>query len=312
MTPEDQALLVIFGQQTLLEIIDVIMSSFYYGVCLLGACVLTAWILPSPEQGRSKIFIGSFVAILISFTWGNIIINAFAAIQARYGMMEQLHEGLEAQGAAAAAKSVWWDYVNPWPVTINLLLGDYIVAWRAWILSQKSRFWKVLLAGMTICNTVLNIADCIWANVTLHEMLSLQFGPLDWLSLTFSLAINLISTLLISWKAWKHYSNLSGSSYTANRTLKLLLLLVESGGIFCLLQLANLIFDIFDTSPVISAEFSFNIASLVFNNTLIGFSALYPIAVFLLIQSNTSPVIETFHSSQSPAESDTITGNHSD
>ncbi|KIK54862.1 hypothetical protein GYMLUDRAFT_249206 [Collybiopsis luxurians FD-317 M1] len=120
MTPEEQALLATFGQQTLLEIIDVIISSFFYGMCLLGACLLIAWIRPSSEQGRSKVLITSFIAILVSFTWDNVITNAFAAIQARYGMMEQLHQGLEAQGEAAAAKSAWWYDVNPWPAAINV------------------------------------------------------------------------------------------------------------------------------------------------------------------------------------------------
>ncbi|KIK58715.1 hypothetical protein GYMLUDRAFT_689344 [Collybiopsis luxurians FD-317 M1] len=76
---------------------------------------------------------------------------------------------------------------------------------------------------------------------------------------------------------------------------KVLLLLIESGGISCAVQLLSIIFQIIltfyinfglaETSSVVAAFFS--VATSV--------QASYPAAVIILVSTNNSPVVETIH-----------------
>ena len=56
----------------------------------------------------------------------------------------------------------------------------------------------------TACGIGFNVADCIWDNIQEYmKNLGFSLSVLDWLSGLISLAINMLATGLIAWKAWQ-------------------------------------------------------------------------------------------------------------
>lgn len=142
-----------------------------------------------------------------------------------------------------------WGYMQSWPVTINvrhslldppiiwaslqLLISDFIVTWRAWILLQNARFWRfVLMSFMVACigpwqlyksshlisqlilSSGINIVDCIVQvlmssssfinRLGFEEFMRLSDSslPLDLYSVVTSLVLDVCATLLVLWRAW--------------------------------------------------------------------------------------------------------------
>ncbi|KIK57556.1 hypothetical protein GYMLUDRAFT_752883 [Collybiopsis luxurians FD-317 M1] len=127
-----------------------------------------------------------------------------------------------------------------WPSAISLLLSDYIVSWRAWMLFQHNRRVKLALIFLMVVNVGLNIASCIWADVEIHSLFS--FGSFfTWLPLIPSLMVNIYATLLIALKAWKYRQlmiQLELPRTMKSRAQTVMLLLIESGAVFCAIQFA--------------------------------------------------------------------------
>ncbi|KAE9401933.1 hypothetical protein BT96DRAFT_573175 [Gymnopus androsaceus JB14] len=72
--------------------------------------------------------------------------------------------------------------------------------------------------------------------MTLTNPLSLNFA-----SLFISLGVNVIATMLIGLKLWNHYhATRSYISYKRLPTIRIMLLLIESGALFAIAQVSNL------------------------------------------------------------------------
>ncbi|KAJ3828132.1 hypothetical protein F5880DRAFT_1532606, partial [Lentinula raphanica] len=128
-----------------------------------------------------------------------------------------LLEGLEESVAQAQESSFNNDdyiaiqqYMSSWPASINVLLSDCIVVWRAWILFQEEKFRRLVLVGLMVANLGVNISDCIWSTISAKQQLqgedaaagSLRVGnTLNWLSITLSLVVNVYATVIIALKA---------------------------------------------------------------------------------------------------------------
>ncbi|THU83198.1 hypothetical protein K435DRAFT_871547 [Dendrothele bispora CBS 962.96] len=126
------------------------------------------------------------------------------------------------------------------------IISDGIVVWRAWIMFPESRVVKLTLlfcmggssaagfvdAGLSAAQTVKNLASYTSKFNVLILGLPLLFT-------------NMIATLLIGYKTWYHYQdvkkNLSNSGTSSRRVQKVLLLLIESGSMYCILWIVNII-----------------------------------------------------------------------
>ncbi|KIK58746.1 hypothetical protein GYMLUDRAFT_245834 [Collybiopsis luxurians FD-317 M1] len=98
---------------------------------------------------------------------------------------------------------VIWQDIEFMALKIPVIVGDGIVAWRAWVLLFEGKFGRILLATLMIVNTGLNIADYV-----LEVSKSLQLAEdgfnlvLDWVASIASLIINAFVTFFILWKFW--------------------------------------------------------------------------------------------------------------
>jgi len=180
------------------------------------------------------------------------------------------------------------------------------VVWRAWILFQSNKTLRAFLFFSMIVDTALNLADCVWFEFKIGIELEGERTALDWLAVAICLCVNFLATVLIAWKAWAQHRTFTGSSLAKRSchtgSIKIFLLLIESGAIYCGIQLLNLAIVIAaSVSPRISQSFRFQLANAIIGAISLVAAPLYPITVFLLVQTNNSPVVETFHHTQNQA-----------
>ncbi|KAF9071955.1 hypothetical protein BDP27DRAFT_1496511 [Rhodocollybia butyracea] len=211
----------------------------------------------------------------------------------RYAFMQTLEQGVGAQTHVANERIKAWQATSHWPALINLLLSDGVVVWRASALYHQSKFWRFILAILMIANISLNVADSIWDNVNENIEFS-NSAVLDWLSVVFSMSVNMVATILFSYKAWNHHQymrGLNGSlALRGTRAQKILNLIVESGVIFCTVQFMYIIvvaLNACNIIPASSSQWPRRTAEAVFVTAcklIMMVQACYPVAVigFLL------------------------------
>ncbi|KIK52633.1 hypothetical protein GYMLUDRAFT_251008 [Collybiopsis luxurians FD-317 M1] len=147
-------------------------------------------------------------------------------------------------------------------------------------------------------DTAIYIADCIYDMVGKADSRSPNTNLVDAISIGVSLATNVSATAMIVIKALQQASH---ASRHGSQPLRLMLLFIECGAVFCAFQLLSAIATGLNT---LSGTFeSGNFGSLTFYTVAEDLfnlvSALYPVAVFILIHTNSSPVDETIYSTHS-------------
>ncbi|KAJ7124255.1 hypothetical protein C8R44DRAFT_561688, partial [Mycena epipterygia] len=145
----------------------------------------------------------------------------------------------------------------------NMVVGDTVVIWRAWVLYQK-KIWAVAVPCiMLLMSLIFMIIDivCLTGAGFSSESAIAGDSPVcthaELIAWAFSLGINLSCTTLIGYMAWNHRKAMRAMNILGNSrrplTDKLLSILVESGFIYCLFWLTQLIlfFQISRDSPVV-------------------------------------------------------------
>ncbi|KAJ7613739.1 hypothetical protein DFH06DRAFT_138137 [Mycena polygramma] len=143
----------------------------------------------------------------------------------------------------------------------NMVVGDTVVIWRAWVLYQRT-LWVVaipcVMLLMSFIFTVIDLTCLTGAGWSMHSSLAsggAVCAHAELISWAFSFVTNATCTILISYKAWHHRQLMKSLNMTKNTlrisTNKLLSILVESGFIYCLFWLTQLIlfFDVSRESP---------------------------------------------------------------
>ncbi|KAJ4474977.1 hypothetical protein J3R30DRAFT_631519 [Lentinula aciculospora] len=119
-----------------------------------------------------------------------------------------------------------------WPLKVNLLVGDLIITWRAFVLWGGRKSVKYLLIVLMIANAGAGIGDALMDNIVVGS------GPtagiiLDCISSFLSFSVNVLATFMAIVTAWRYRE----ISIHRRGIEKLILFLIESGMCFCILQL---------------------------------------------------------------------------
>lgn len=174
---------------------------------------------------------------------------------------------------------------------LNFLLGDVIVVWRTWVVWSHSISAKLLLAfcmlstiGTGIGNGTITIIDFVRNTPRSNAFsLVLTLPPL---------VTNIVATLLIGLKAWGYRKQIksilaSERTRTSTRAEHVLILLVESGFLYCAVWLIILIAGLDVMTPA--------------NNTLIlgiavSLTGIYPTFIVITVSLNKSHADTVFSS----------------
>ncbi|KAJ7592250.1 hypothetical protein C8J56DRAFT_1046616 [Mycena floridula] len=126
---------------------------------------------------------------------------------------------------------------------LNYLIGDSIVVWRAWVLWTNHPRVRMLLCiclSGTFVGVIVDLAFHILFQLSQFSD-SPRFPPTGRQTLILTLPLfltNLISTLLIAYKVWEYKveikQNLGLSHNKRTKVEQVLILLAESGSIYCL------------------------------------------------------------------------------
>jgi len=162
--------------------------------------------------------------------------------------------------------------------TINYVLSDGIVLWRAWVLWNRSflLFIPPLIALMCTFVTSVAAATYFYKGASEHSAhyitMSRYFGWSIW---GFSVGTNLWATGLIFIRTWQHrrfLRSLMGKATIATNTEKALAFLVESGALYLCIWAAY-----------ITATLTGLKGRLLFNTTIVQLVGIYPTTIVVVV-----------------------------
>ncbi|KAJ7592332.1 hypothetical protein C8J56DRAFT_1131939 [Mycena floridula] len=169
-------------------------------------------------------------------------------------------------------------------IRLNYFIGDSIVVWRAWVLWTNHPRVRMLLCiclSGTFVGVIVDLAFNILFDLSQFSD-SPRFSPTGLRTLVLMLPLfltNFISTLLIAYKVWEYKveikQNLGLLHNKRTKVERVLILLTESGSIYCLLWLSVLVFAL-KSSGVESLSYALMSA-------ILPPLTIYPIIIILLL-----------------------------
>lgn len=192
---------------------------------------------------------------------------------------------VNALGKRASRVSIWTSILPP-------VISDAVVIWRAYVLFAERRWVMALPISMLFGTTATTVTfGCLMmrkhGNGRINSRL---FGA----SIILSMATNIITTLLITYKLWSHRRFMSqnlGQSRPRSAVQKVLYTLVESGFVYCALQVITVIVDSVPNAQVWGLWRSYMAQAFLVSYTVL--SAMYPTMVIVLINTQRS-FVETY------------------
>ncbi|KIK57388.1 hypothetical protein GYMLUDRAFT_46259 [Collybiopsis luxurians FD-317 M1] len=300
MTPAEQQAIALYANVVYNNIISwILVGVTGFGISALGI-LIAIHILVTKSLTRSRIALLSCLIItFIALTLSTFCDGAVPLIQDRVDFVQikpKEQGGLETEAQIANKKLLLIAYIQSWTLAISMVLNDFIVVWRAWILFQQNRLFRVALTLFMTVNIGTQITDCIFDEVDIKVPLVMNSSiSLDWISAVVSLAVNMFATGLIAWKAWCHYSAMKelAAFHIRTRTQNILLLLIETGALYCTIQVLFVVFNLLHMYGPANGQRS--LAYQIFDCIFIFASTWYPVAVVILVNMDNTSVIESFH-----------------
>ncbi|KAE9394736.1 hypothetical protein BT96DRAFT_978377 [Gymnopus androsaceus JB14] len=285
MTPEESEAIGLAGITFFQNMSNLILVTGLFGVYILASIISMHIILQKNNNGWAHkgliaLLLAGF-AMTVLFTCADIAVNLLLV---KLGLVEPLPGGPMAQEMTAELKAFVVDILVAWSGSFIILIADIAIVWRAWALWAEHRLIISTLLIFLLADIGIGIADSVVDSKALINSSGNNTATLDWLSTTLNLTVNIVATFLIAYRAWTHHR----STHTILRNKKtqveaILVLMVESGAMFGVVQVATIIFNALDIqaadfSPVDDADF--------FLDSLYIYSAaLNPVALVILIQT---------------------------
>ncbi|KAF9069394.1 hypothetical protein BDP27DRAFT_1421033 [Rhodocollybia butyracea] len=299
MTPEEVIELSDIGLDLFQNFVEIIIALIIFGIYCLAWCISLSiyWQNSTSTTSAKKAMIcallGTFVLMLLFLGSQAIVIPVLV----KYELVVTLPGGIMEQIGAANAEthSSVYDPIHDWVINIIAFIADTVIVWRAWAMWMGNRKVKWTLLLLMLANLAVSVADGFADTDPRHFNQNRSSSTLDWVNFILSFSVNMIATCLISFRAWLHHNSMKSiSMITKKRTQgeRILLLLVESGAIYAVLQLLCII-----TSALsVNAPFSLplNIPRTITLHLYITAAALNPVAIFILVHTKNT-YEQSFH-----------------
>ncbi|KAF8233304.1 hypothetical protein L208DRAFT_1395954 [Tricholoma matsutake] len=238
-----------------------------------------------------------FILIILSFTattiywaaWMAYVTIRMCSVFVKNAGME-LSEKMALSNAAAAKLYLFELYLIPFMGFIN----DIVVKWQAWVLFPQCRW---VMIGPLFFLLVAFVTMLI--GLPTAERSQNMFIIISNCMLAASIVTNLLTTLLIGYKLWVYQkaTNNLGLKKQQSHVQKVLFLLVESGVIFLILQLAYFLLGMLTSNTGTAAYYAHAVFSSIYYK--LGASlpsamicTMYP-ALILIIVNKEHSIIDT-------------------
>ncbi|KAM5536427.1 hypothetical protein V8D89_009863 [Ganoderma adspersum] len=195
--------------------------------------------------------------------------------------------------------------------TINVILGDAIVCWRACVVWSNKRVVSSVCGLFLLATLVLGLADSVRG----CRAIPAQFDPIDMTdyinpvgtmfeglpigvaACALSLSTNVLATSLIGYKAWQMRRRLRGylvAKIGGSQVEKLFAVLIESGAVYCAIWAVVVVFQVAEYNATMAlgpARASFlDILSVFMGGAVVPAVAIYPAFIIVLVALNRSHI----------------------
>ncbi|KAI0066650.1 hypothetical protein BV25DRAFT_1415007 [Artomyces pyxidatus] len=167
----------------------------------------------------------------------------------------------------------WQQVVRVVAMVVNFILSDLVVVWRAWVLWDR----PLHILGISALLSLGSIAAAI-TNIALARTEGLQSK--SWLAglvLTLlSFATNVWATGLVAYKAWFHWRSVKahlGKGTRRTRVEKMLVLLIESGFVYCIIWIVY----------ALGRPMLLGVVSPIIATSMTQISGIYPTIIVILV-----------------------------
>ncbi|KAE9396250.1 hypothetical protein BT96DRAFT_977550 [Gymnopus androsaceus JB14] len=293
MIPQESERIALLGTVFFENMASLIFRSWLFGVYILTFMISMHIILQKENNGWA--YIGLIGLLLAGFvmtaldTFANFVFNFLLV---KYALVVSLPGGLIAQEIAANLKSSAMNILQSYSGNFIFLIADTAIVWRAWALWAHNKLIKWTLFIILLADIGTSIADAVVDNEANIHM-SKNAVTMDSLSAALNLTVNIVATLLIAHRAWKYHQ----STHVVLRNKKtkaqeILLLMVESGAVFGVMQITDIIFTALDIhtaslSPVDNAT--------LFIEALYLYSAVLNLVALVILIQTRNTYDHSFH-----------------
>ncbi|KAL1759407.1 hypothetical protein FB107DRAFT_204911 [Schizophyllum commune] len=244
----------LFNQGVILEIgIDALFYGFHAALFVAAIAALAR------QEHRSRLITAVVISLFVSSTVEVVLGNILYLLQTPFLYVP--------------------DRVYRILLALDLLVCDAIVVWRAWVMWQESRVVKVILSLCMVGSVVGVVAHLIWYAVA---YLDSEAPTLSLLMVTIPLLLtNLVATILVGLQVWYYRRNVKSiASPWRKRTRigKILVLLLESGFVYCLLWIASIALEVDGTSDDARADYY-----MAASNAYQSFAGIYPTLIVIIV-----------------------------
>ncbi|KAJ7358380.1 hypothetical protein DFH08DRAFT_1075483 [Mycena albidolilacea] len=258
----------------------------FYGIYLVFFCGYAWSTMQRPlKSPASRILLIAMLILFLSSTMQFVLDMTFTLEQLK-GYLMWTDVALEDRRNLWLQKHEAIYVLERWPTAINFMISDLIVVWRASVMYPQRRWTQVGLWGVAVVDVVLWICA---ASFTSRDAVQRSHNPttdeqLNTVGNFISLGTNLLGTGAIALKAWRQKQLMGAASVKKWRgdVPRILMLLVETGGIWAVIQL---VFSILQ--EINQGDFSgVDMAVAVIGKAALYLAAILPTATVIIVRSH--------------------------
>ncbi|KAH0580734.1 hypothetical protein H2248_002221 [Termitomyces sp. 'cryptogamus'] len=295
MTPDEREIISALGSVIMKTFCEQVPVVFLYGVYYdhrysfalnTGPAILVPLGVLSVQyfqrRPAQRFTAGIILFGLLSATCLVIFETGELALYICLGMIEHIDTPLPEKRISTNNRIHSWSIASNAFETIPLVANDGLIIWRAWVIFSKTRWVLYTLVILWL----MTAGAIIGASITFY--LDTVSEILQYTGLGLTLGTNLLATSFIGYVLWGHrkvFKNLPPHLQGRSKVWNVLILLVETGFMYCVLQTIALNFDIHVPDPSVPAiqwspsQISMDTVLMIY--TML--STMYPIVVAFMI-----------------------------
>ncbi|KAE9384230.1 hypothetical protein BT96DRAFT_1026948 [Gymnopus androsaceus JB14] len=282
MTPEEAEQIASAGLYQFRNVYVLIFIWSLIGVYLVAFAIGMHIIIHKENRHRAHAIVIIFLLTAFVFTFMFACQETVASlINLKFGPIMSPGD-IEASGPQSAF--IVASILSSWSGNVTFCIADAFIVWRAWSVWLESRVIKFTLIILLTIDIAINIADGIADTQADKATGPVSTVALDWAIIVTNLGVNIVATLFIAYRAWIHHKSIGMISRTHKTQVEeILLLFVESGAIFAVVQILTIIISILDAKvPFFSPVDDADVLILVLYQYA---AAINPVALIILIQT---------------------------
>ncbi|RDB27855.1 hypothetical protein Hypma_002307 [Hypsizygus marmoreus] len=293
MTPEETLFLRKIGLTLDNGVAWVITLAIFHGAFTLLFGMSTVSIIRQGIQRRPQL--NMFIVTTLSFTIATLYLGAQIAAMSttvHTFLISNVDPPLPAKVDRYRWKVFPLNLIIVWANELVPIFSDAVIIWRSWVIFERQK--RAMIGPLVLwLGTIATAFAYLGLSSSYEGVQNLNTSSVQQYLFTaniaLSLATNATATMLIGYRLWMHRKSVAGILGPTTTVLNILVILVESGVLYCLLQLVTLIMSIAPdggTGGVPgSAEW---VAAQIFSAAYFEISAMYAVVIIVLVNARRS------------------------